>query len=251
MFGTHFYHAQIRRMVAAFGTIFNNISVHKTNNVGDVITTFKVPLAYGPIQKFLARIEDQANLRDPKLAIKLPRMSFEITSLAYDSSIKINKLNQIKAPTSDPGIVKSVYGPVPYRMGIQLNIIAKNQDDALQILEQILPYFQPDYTVTINDVPELGIKSDTPFVLQSVVMNDDYEGDFESRRAIIYTLEFETRVRFYTGVSDRSVIETATVDMNVDIIDPTNDYGFIEEVTAESSPNVRTGIDTTDDNKIT
>ena len=236
-------------MVSAFGTMFNNIEIQKTDANGDVLQVIKVPLSYGPRQKYLARIAEMTSLDDTKLAIKLPRMSFEITSLTYDSSIAISKGNIIKAATSDPSVYKTVRGPIPYRMGMQLNILAKNQDDALQVLEQILPYFQPDYTLTINDVPELGIKGDSPIVLQSVVMNDEYEGDFESRRAIVYTLDFETKVRFYTGVADRGVITTASADLNVNI--PGDTYGFIEEITAEGDPTVTTGIDTVDDNQIT
>lgn len=249
MLSDHFYHAQIRRMVSAFGTMFNNIEIQKQDANGNLLQKIKVPLSYGPRQKYLARIQERTSLDDTKLGIKMPRMSFEITSLSYDSSIAINKNNIIKASTDDPSVYKSVRGPIPYRMGIQLNILARNQDDALQVLEQILPYFQPDYTLTINDVPELGIKGDSPIVLQSVVMNDDYEGDFETRRAIVYTLDFETRVRFYTGVADRGVITSASADLNVDI--PVDTYGFIEEVTAEGDPTVRTGVDTTDDNQIT
>jgi hypothetical protein len=249
MFGDHFYHAQIRRMVSAFGTLFNNIEVHKQDAGGNLLQKIKVPLSYGPRQKFLARIEERTSLDDTKLGIKMPRMSFEITSLTYDSSVAIQKGNVISVPTSDVGVVKSVRGPIPYRMGIQLNILARNQDDALQILEQILPFFQPDYTVTIKDVPEIGIKSDIPIVLQGVTMNDDYEGDFETRRSIVYTLDFETRVKFYGGVADRGVITTASADLNVEVDDGV--FGFIEEVTAEGDPTVRTGVDTVDDNQIT
>jgi hypothetical protein len=249
MFGDHFYHAQIRRMVSAFGTLFNNIEVHKIDANGNLLQKIKVPLSYGPRQKFLARIEERTSLDDTKLGIKLPRMSFEITSLTYDSSVAIQKGNVIKAATSDPTVVKTVRGPIPYRMGIQLNILARNQDDALQILEQIVPFFQPDYTVTIKDIPEIGIKSDVPIVLQGVTMNDEYEGDFETRRSIVYTLDFESRVKFYSGVSDRGVIAVASADINVD--NPGDTYGFIEEVTAEGDPTITTGVDTVDDNQIT
>lgn len=245
MLGDYFYHAQIRRMVSAFGTMFNNIEVHKKDASGNLLQQIKVPLSYGPRQKFLARIQERTSLDDQKVAIKLPRMSFEITSITYDSTTAVQKGNVIKVPTSDPAVYKSVRGPIPYRMGIQLNIMTRNQDDALQILEQILPYFQPDYTLTINDIPDMGIKSDVPIVLQGVVMNDEYEGDFESRRAIVYTLDFETRVRFYSGIADRGVITAASVDVN-----NATTFGFIEEIVEEGVPEA-SGIDAVDDNKIT
>jgi len=249
MLTDHFYHATIRRMVAAFGTLFNDINVHKTDSNGNIITVIKVPLSYGPIRKFLARIEQQDNLRDQKLAIKLPRMSFEITSITYDSTAKINKQNIFRKATSDPAVYNTIRGPIPYRMGIQLNIITKNQDDALQVLEQILPYFQPEYTLTINDIPGMDIKGDSPIVLQNVTMSVDYEADYESRETIIYTLDFETRIRFYGNTTTRGVIERASVDLNIPV--GPDEWGFVEELVADSQPTIRTGVDTTDDNEIT
>lgn len=204
MFGTYFYHEHIKRAVAVFGTLFNNIKVVKKDSTGKALSTIKVPLAYGPRQKFLARITDEKYLNDPKLAIRLPRMSFELISITYDQSTKLQK-GMTRTVSSSPTSKSTVFYPVGYRLGIQLNVMAKNQDDALQILEQILPFFQPDYTVTVKELSGTW-KTDMPFVLESVTMSDDYEGDFNARRAIIYTLEFETRVRFYGPIQDRSII---------------------------------------------
>jgi hypothetical protein len=210
MFGTHFYHETIRRAVAVFGTLFNDIGVVRRDSNGNVLNAIKVPLAYGPRQKFLSRIEQQANLDDAKIALKLPRMSFEITSLTYDTNTKMQKGQRQRIQTSD-GSYQSVIGPVGYRMGMQLNIMAKNQDDALQILEQIVPFFQPEYSVTIKQVQD-QFRTDMPFVLQGVTMNDDYEGDYLTRRSIIYTLDFETRVRFYGPVGTSSIIRKTQVN---------------------------------------
>tara|TARA_A200000113_G_scaffold225508_1_gene246594 strand:+ start:781 stop:1770 length:990 start_codon:yes stop_codon:yes gene_type:complete len=212
MFGSYFYHSSIRRTIAVFGTLFNNINIRKTDASGKILQDIKVPLAYGPRQKFLARVQNQTDLRDSKLAIKLPRMSFEITSITYDTNQTVNKSNEVRVGSITSNTRNSVRAPAPYRVGIQLNIMAKNQDEALQILEQILPTFKPDYTVTVNEVPAIGIKSDIPIVLQGVTMNDDYEGDFITRRAIIYTLDFETRVNFYGLVQDRKTIRTVVSD---------------------------------------
>ena len=212
MFGSYFYHSQIRRTIAVFGTLFNNINIRKTDANGKILQEIKVPLAYGPRQKFLARVQNQTDLRDSKLAIKLPRMSFEITSITYDTNQTVNKSNEVRVGSITSDTRNSVRAPAPYRVGIQLNIMAKNQDEALQILEQILPTFKPDYTVTVNEVPAIGIKSDIPIVLQGVAMNDDYEGDFITRRAIIYTLDFETRVNFYGLVQDRKTIRKVVSD---------------------------------------
>lgn len=212
MFSGHFYHEHIKRAVAVFGTLFNNMTVVKKDTAGKILSSIKVPLAYGPRQKFLARLSDQQYLNDPKLAIRLPRMSFEIISITYDTNTKMQKGLVRTLPSEFPTKKQTILNPVGYRLGLQLNIIAKNQDDALQLLEQILPYFQPDYTVTVKEVNN-NFRSDMPFVLQSVTMADDYEGDFNSRRSIIYTLEFETRVRFYGPLSSRDVIKSVGVDI--------------------------------------
>ena len=212
MFGTYFYHEHIKRTVAVFGTLFNNIKVVKRDTTNKVLSTIKVPLSYGPRQKFLARISDEAYLNDPKLAIRLPRMSFEIVSLTYDTGTKLQKGITRTLTSDDPLKKQSILYPTTYRIGLQLNIMAKNQDDALQITEQILPFFQPEYTVTVKEV-ENNFRADIPFVLQAVTLTDDYEGDFMSRRLIIYTLEFEAKVRFYGPLSSRSIIKSATANI--------------------------------------
>jgi hypothetical protein len=199
-------------MVAVFGTLFNNISVVRKDASGKVVNITRVPLAYGPKQKFLARLDEQPNLDNTKIAMKLPRMSFEIVTMVYDQSIKTNRNNLLTATTDIAGTKKVIRTYAPYRMGLQLSIMAKNQDDALQCLEQILPHFQPEFTVTIKDLDEMNIKTDVPIVLTGVQMNEDYEGDFTTRRAIIYTLDFETRLRFYGPMSDREVIKDVLVN---------------------------------------
>jgi hypothetical protein len=243
MFGSHFYNATLRRIVSVFGTLFNNVSVVTKDSSGNVVRVTRVPLSYGPKQKFLARIDEQP---DPetgvKVAIKLPRMSFEIVSLTYDITTKIGSFTQFSAPDSADNTVKrQVRSGAPYRVGIQLSIMAKNQDDALQILEQILPFFQPEYTVAIKDVDGIGTTNDVPIVLNSVGLSDDYEGDFMSRRAIIYTLDFELRVRFYGQISKRQIIKEALVNYNVD--HPTN---TLEQYSAKVDP-ITAGPDDTFD----
>jgi len=214
MFGNHFYHAAIRRTVAVFGTLFNDINVIRKGNDGSAKSIVKVPVSYGPKQKFLARLDQQSSFDDPKIALKLPRMAFEITGLAYNTNTKLQKgIKQTYPDPLDNNKMKTVLGPVGYNLQLQLSIIAKNQDDALQILEQILPFFQPEYTVSVKEVDN-AFKSDQPFILQSVGLSDDYEGDFTTRRAIIYTLDFETRVNFYGGVGSKGVIKSVSIDYN-------------------------------------
>lgn len=197
-------------MVSVFGSLFNDLKVVKTDAAGNELQLIKVPLAYGPRQKFLARLNEKS--RDPKMAIKLPRISFEISDMTYDGASKINKhKNFVHVKAGDPKNVNTLGAPAIYKVGFELNILSKTQDEALQILEQILPMFQPDYTVTIKDIPDMDLTADVPIVLTGVTMNDEYEGDLVERRAIVYTLTFETRIRYYRGIQDRGIIDTTEV----------------------------------------
>jgi hypothetical protein len=210
MFENHFYNESTRRMVSVFGSLFNDIKVRKVDSAGKVLQEIKVPLAYGPRQKFLARLTEKG--RDPKMAIKLPRISFEISSMTYDGAAKLNRNKKFAhVVPGDPKNRKSLSAPAVYKVGFELNILSKTQDEALQIMEQILPIFQPDYTVTIKDIPSMDLTSDVPIVLVGVDMNDEYEGDLLERRAVIYTLSFETRIRYYMGIQDRGIIDKTEV----------------------------------------
>ena len=219
MLGQQFYHETIRNVVVGFGTIFNNIQLVRKDNSGVIQQTMKVPLAYGPRQKFLVRLNDDADLTKAA-AVTLPRIGFEITGLTYDPGRKLNrvqKFKKVKGAKSDQ--LDTQYMPVPYNINFQLYILAKQSDDALQVVEQILPYFQPDYTITINDMAEMGIKKDVPVQLNSISYEDDYQGDFTSRRAIIYTLEFTCKFYLYGPVTSSKVIKTVQVDSYTDMPD--------------------------------
>ena len=212
MLGNYFYNATIKRIVSVFGTIFNNIKISRFES-GVATNTIHVPISYGPRSKFLTRINEDANLSANKVAIKMPRMSFEMTSIDYDAAAKLNKLNQTLQPVSgsNDSQMTRLYQSVPYSIGMQLNIFAKNQDDALQIVEQILPTFSPEYTVTIKGIDGPSAKTDVPFILNSVSFQDDYEGDFNSRRTIIYTLDFSIKAKFAPGTGLAKIIKRASV----------------------------------------
>ena len=190
MLGQQFYHETIRKIVVSFGTIFNDIHLVRKDNDGTIIQTMKVPLAYGPRQKFLVRLQDDPDLGS-KVAVTLPRIGFEITGLSYDATRKLNRVQKFKkVKTGNTKQLQSQYMPVPYNIDFGLYILSKQSDDALQIVEQILPYFQPDYTITLRDMPDMDIKRDVPVVLTNVGYEDDYQGDFTARRSIIYSLDF-------------------------------------------------------------
>ena len=180
MLGQQFYHESMRKVVVAFGSLFNNINIVRKDNAGKVTQSMKVPLAYGPKQKFLARLNQDPSLA-AKVAITLPRIGFEITGMTYDPARKLNrvqKFRKVKSSGDDSGKLDTQYMPVPYNINFTLYAMAKNSDDALQIVEQILPYFQPDYTLTINDMADMGIKRDVPIILNDVSYEDNYQGDF-------------------------------------------------------------------------
>lgn len=203
----------MRKSVAVFGTLFNNISVIRQDGSGNVLNQIKVPLAYGPKQKFLARI-DQIN--EESMAIKLPRMAFEITSIELDTNQKLAKRTTIIESTTDPTVKRSLKQMAAYNIGMQLNIMAKNQDDGLQVLEQILPYFQPEYTISIKPIDGYDFKQDVPIVLGGVSIQDDYEGDLTTRRVLIYQLDFTIKMKFFGPTSNQSVIREINIDFTKD-----------------------------------
>ena len=199
MLGTYFYHEIIRKTVISFGTLFNEVHVRHQDATGKDISDIKVPISYGPKQKFLARIQQQPDL-NKAVQISLPRMSFEVNNIQYDPSRKAGITQTFKA--SDGGKLKKVFMPVPYNLGFELNILTKLQDDSMQILEQILPFFQPGFTLTIDLAKSIGEKRDVPMVLDSITFTDDYEGNFETRRALIYTLNFTAKTYMFGPIAD-------------------------------------------------
>ena len=222
MLGNRFYNQSFRRLIIAFGQVFNNIVIQRTNSTGGVTSRIKVPLAYAPKEKFLVRLDQQANLNSREFATSLPRMGFEITGLAYDPSRKltrVQKYSQVK--TGEDGKKMNFnYTPVPYNISLQLYVCTATAEDGLQIIEQILPFFQPDFTVTINQVPDLNIKRDVPIVLGNINYEDNYDGDFTTRRAVIYTLSFTAKTYLFGPMNNSDVIKTAQADVGSDTDSP-------------------------------
>ena len=250
MLGQYYYHKIIRKIIIAFGTLFNEIYIKHMDEENQSISDMKVPLAYGPIQKFLSRLEQQSELNKP-IQITLPRMSFEMNSITYDSSRKTSVTQTFKA--LDGVNIKKVFLPVPYNIGFELNIITKLNDDALQIIEQILPFFQPSFNITINLIDSIGEKKDIPILLDSINFQDDYEGDYSTRRALIYTLQFTAKASLFGPIvnTTEGLIKKVQVDYFSDTdvqnakrelrytavpnpidANPSDDFGFTETVEA-------------------
>lgn len=219
MLGRHFYNESIRKTIIGFGTLFNNIELRRKDSDNNTVQTIKIPLAYGPVEKFLARVEAEPNLDQRRpTQIQLPRISFEMTGISYDPSRKLSPTQVCKSPKSgETEKTYSHYVPVPYNLDFQVSIISKNNDDAVQILEQILPFFQPYFSITINMISQTDEKKDIPILLNGVTLQDDYEGSFTTRRTIIYTLTFVAKTYIYGPVTTSEIIKKVNVDIGTAI----------------------------------
>lgn len=264
MFGQTFYHGSIRRYVVLFGTLFNDIHINRPDSVHNITKTIKVPVTYGPKEKVLARLTTDPNLnRMP--AIQLPMISFQITDIAYDSTRKLNTVGKrYKKDIEDPNRLFYNYNPVPYNISFSLSIIVKNTDDGTRIIEQILPFFTPEWTATVNLIPEMDIAMDIPVILNDVRLSDSYEGDFETRRTVEWDLTFTMKGYIFGPTHKSGVIKFAntavfgtltsntplayvttepglqangspttdsTLTISRDLIYPDDDFGYISTIT--------------------
>lgn len=203
-----FYHGLTRRIIVAFGSVFSNIKIERYNNDGIVEQTIAIPLSYAPKEKWVVRIDEDPSLERHTYTV-LPRMSFEITGMSYDSSRKLNRMNDITC--YQDSTMSKVGSPAPYNIDISLYVLTKTQEDALQIIEQILPYFNPEYSVSVKLVEATNVTMDVPIVLNSVSIQDDYDGDFQTRRFVTYTLNFSIKANFFGPVRQNGVIENVTI----------------------------------------
>jgi len=244
MLDQRFYWGTTRKAIVAFGNMFNGITIDRKDSTGTSVESLRIPLSYVPKQKFLARIQQQPSLDDRTVQVVLPRMSFEMTGLTYDSARKISPLQQNRSINSTSTSLDAQYAPTPYNIQVSLYVYAKNQDDGLQIIEQIIPYFNPDYNLTMKTIPEMGIKNDLPILLEGITFEDTYEGSFADRRSIIWTLSFMMKLNYYGPVNKQGIIkkvvtntysnETLTNKQSTVIVEPdprtakpTDNFGYI------------------------
>jgi len=212
MLGQYFYNEAIRKTVVGFGTLFNNIELQKKDpSTGNVLEVEKVPLAYGPKQKFLTRLEQNPDV-GRKVAITLPRLYFELSGITYDPSRKTSPVQKFRTSVDENGKeVKTQYVPIPYDMEFELGIIAKSQDDGLQILEQILPFFQPNFNITLNMISDMNEKRDIAIILNNINYEDDWEDSFLDRRSIVWTLNFTAKSYIYGPYTNTGIIRKAII----------------------------------------
>ena len=214
MFGSQFYHQSLRKYVIMFGNMFNDIVVRRYDSANNNVSAVTVPLAYGPKEKFLVRTTQDPNL-DQQVAIQLPRMAFEMTTLNYDGQRRLNSTGRNIKVTTDEDKLDFNYNPVPYDLQFNLYAYVRNADDGAQILEQIVPYFGPEWTNQVRLIPQTSITMDVPTILNTVSIEDTYEGDFNNRRALIYTFDFTVKGFFYGPTKRQGIIKRAHIDFGI------------------------------------
>ena len=231
MISNYFYHEILRKTIVAFGTLFNDIKIKHKDNAGDDFSIITVPIAYGPVQKFLARIEQVPDLRK-RVAITLPRMAFEMTGISYDPSRKSSTMQTFKA--LDGNEITKAFMPVPYNVNFRLSIMSKLNEDALQVVEQILPYFQPHLNLTVDLVSSIGEKRDIPIIFERISMDDQYEGDFTTRRILIYTLDFTAKTYLFGPIGNGG--DTLIKQVQVDYYSKTDRVNASRELRYTAEP---------------
>lgn len=207
-----FYHGIIRKVIVGFGRLFSDVKIPRYDTEGNLVQIVDVPIAWGPKEKWMLRNESDPSLNNTTYTV-LPRMSFEITGFQYDPERSLNKMNTIYCVNATDGTRKQAFTPAPYNLDISLYVMTKTTEDALALVEQILPFFRPEYTLAIKTVPELNIIADTPIILNDVINDDQYEGDMETRRTITYTFTFTAKVNLLGPVSPVGLIKSASANI--------------------------------------
>jgi hypothetical protein len=238
MFGHTFYFSTIRKYVTLFGTLFNDIHITRTDANNETVALLKVPLSYAPKEKVLAKVDSDPEL-NRQTAVLLPRMSFEMIDMKYDSNRKLNTLGRTVVKDADStSKLKYQYNPVPYNISFRLYVYVKNAEDGTKIIEQILPFFTPDWTTTVKLIPEMNIIMDIPVVLESLNIEDTYEGDFDQRRALIWTLDFTLKGYIYGPIKKSSVIKFANTNFYI----PQVEDGQLQSAVGITNPSERVSV---------
>jgi len=241
MFGQTFYHKTLRKNVILFGTLFNDVYLNRQDSEGNQYDTVKVPISYGPKEKTLARVNQDPNLDKP-FQIVLPRMAFELTGMQYDNQRKLPTIGKshvkqdLEASRTDR--LKYLYNPVPYNLNFSLYIMVRNAEDGTRIVEQILPYFAPEWTMTVNLISEMETVLDIPTIIQTVTVSDNYEGGVEERRTIIWQLDFIMKTYLFGPVKRQGVIKTADINFFDDTvaIDPLSSINIEPGLQSNGAP---------------
>lgn len=211
MFGQFHYHSAIRKYIIMFGNMFNDIDVVRFNNSGESTQQIRVPIAYGPKEKYLVKLRSDPDGRR-EIAMVLPRLSFEMQQMSYSPERVMNRQNKQIGKGGGNNTLRQTWTPAPYDIEMVLYAMFANNEDAVQVVEQILPYFRPEWTNSVKIVPELNTYVDVPTILTGMTIEDSYDGDFESRRAIIYTFNFTVKGYIYGPVTNRGIIHRTLIN---------------------------------------
>jgi hypothetical protein len=225
-----FYNRVMRKLVVGFGNLFDNITLVRYNADNTEAERFIVPIAYAAKELYVQRLQGDPNL-DKKVQMTLPRLSYEMTGLKYDSARKQNTNIKNFATVTGGGVVGQ-FNPVPYDYDFNLYLYVRNIEDGTQVIEHILSYFTPDYTIKLNLIPEMGIVKEIPIVLNTATFDTEYEGDRDSdTRTIIWTLNFTVKGFVYGATSDVGIIKTSITNIYNEIL-PTDIVQFTIEPTS-------------------
>ena len=215
MLGTTYYHETIRNYVAVFGTLFNDINIQRKNSAGVITEQIKVPISYEAKDKLILRM--RAGVADPAVAATLPRMGFVMNGIAYDGTRKLNTLGQVYAANTaaSSSTLMKQYNPVPYNFDFVLTAMVDSSEDGAQIFEQIVPFFTPEFTCSVNLIPSMNVKPDVSIILNGTTVEDSYEGDFTARREIIWSFTFQLKGYIYPDVKSGSVTKSVIVNLRM------------------------------------
>ena len=231
MLSVPFYHSLFRKYVIIFGTLFNNIRIERVDQTGAVTQTLKVPIAYGPREKYLARVTGNPDAIATQ-AIQLPRMSFEVTNIGYAADRKLQTTRTVMTANSVTGVnvYKKAFTPVPYDIDFSLSIIAKNTEDMTRIVEQILPYFTPEWTISAKLLPDFDQLTDIPIVIGPIQIDDNYDSAFTERRSLVYTINFVMKAYLYGPITQSKLVKIVDINYNIpiDINTPVNQVVPVE-----------------------
>jgi len=235
MLGTTYYHQTIRKYVSIFGTLFNDINVVRRDASNVIKEQIKVPIAYSPRDRWILRLRRARGVSgtDESVAMTLPRMGFDLTGITYDGTRKLNTLGQVYSANTAAGTssLMKQYNPVPYNFDFSLYSMVSNAEDGAQIFEQIIPFFTPEFTVTVNLIPSMNIAPDITIVLGGVSIEDNYEGDFLATREIIWTLNFVVKGYIYPDVKTGSITKKVIVNLRL----PAEEADIPEYIVLEDS----------------
>jgi T4-like virus Myoviridae tail sheath stabiliser len=244
MLGSHFYHGLIRKYVILFGSLFNDIYIDRVDANGVTQRSIKVPLQYGPKERYLTRYQQNPDLLR-EVSMVFPRMSFEITRVSYDPDRKLNSIGKVPTVSTNKSTLSTQYNPVAYNFDITLSIISRNTEDAVRIVEQIMPFFTPQWTETLNLIPDMNISVDIPIVIKNVTTVDTYASNFEDKEWVLWEMTFTLKGYLYGPIRRQSVIKEVivndyipanTISEGVGNTDPSQTFNVTPGLTANGEP---------------